>query len=203
MFTNNASEVSNDLRELLSEKNSNVEIVIRDNKDSKGVPTDNPNGRIMFKKGKEAEKNEIVIVLDKELFEKPTDDMLKEVLAHEMAHLLELDVRLKDSEKHVKKNEQGEAYIENTNGAETYADMVGGTILKNAGIEINKEFSWSKHMGEYKPDKKFEGTPAGVVRAKNWDLAYGAYPPDFKVPRSNDKENIAEIATTLASARSR
>ncbi len=175
-FTANDSNVAKDLKRLLENSEIRYRVLSKWEK---------PNGSCSFKRAEQkGAKNQIVIcVCD---LNKTGDKVLPEILAHELGHALEFSQRPKGAET---------KYMD---GCETAADILGASLLANAGVS-SKEFS--KFMGkDYRERKKKKldtemfYSPDGKYRRTNFILAYKYM---YKARRNNfkslEKENPNKI----------
>lgn len=153
-FTNNDSNVANDLRKLL--ENSEIRYRVLNKWET-------PNGNCSFKRAEQkGAKNQIVICICD--LGKTGDEVLPEILAHELGHALEFSQRFKGAEA---------KYMD---GCETAADLIGASLLANAGIKVKgfSEFMEKDYQGRKSENKDTQMfySPDGKYRKENFDLAY-------------------------------
>ena len=149
----NSSKVSQDLKNLL--EHSNLHFRVRKNWKA-------PNGSCSFKKGVNGAKNEIVICLCD--WQKFGDDELAGVLAHELGHALDFSKRPEGCQ------------AQYMDGVETAVDLVGISLLANAGIDSRGFYDFMGKDYDERKEKKEETrmlyTPDGNYRRENYDAAF-------------------------------
>ena len=162
-FSGNDSEISKDLKEILD--NTDFVIAIRP-KEKQPTPNGGavlPNGGAVFKKGNKGEKNKAILMVSEVLFEEQNKDKLPGVLAHEMGHFIDFFNR-----------PQGDSIkLKYMDGAETYADIMGVIIAKNAGYNCD---GWANFL-QTKSEEGFNPphTHSGIHRAKTIYECSAAY----------------------------
>lgn len=165
-FTANDSNVAKDLKKLLENSEIHYRVLSKWEK---------PNGSCSFKRAKQKDaKNQIVICICD--LNKTGDEVLPEILAHELGHALEFSQRPKGAET---------KYMD---GCETAADILGASLLVNAGVNSK---GFSKFMGQDYRDKKTKKldtkmfySPDGKYRRTNFILAYKYM---YKARKNNSK----------------
>lgn len=153
-FTANDSNVAKELKKLLENSEIHYRVLSK---------WKEPNGSCSFKRAEQkGAKNQIVICICD--LNKTGDKVLPEILAHELGHALEFSQRPKGAET---------KYMD---GCETAADILGASLLANAGVSSK---GFSKFMGKDYQDKKKKKldtkmfySPDGKYRRTNFILAY-------------------------------
>ena len=145
-FQENESAVSKDLKAILKNPNVDFKIMIRENWKF-------PNGSMAIKRGKNGEKDQVVLTVASVMFTEDNKKILPGLLGHEMGHLLDFKNRKTGHKKYM-------------DGAESYADIAGALLARYAGYK-NDAFYWGKFMGEAKEkygisDPQY--SPPGVFR---------------------------------------
>lgn len=175
-FVSNDSKVAKDLKNLLVD--SEIEYKVRND-------WKYPNGNCAFQKGVKGEKNKIVIcIADLDTLNK--GDALPQILAHELGHALDFSKR-PDSIR-----------CDYMDGSETAADLIGASLLANAGIE---ERGFSDFMGNDYDEKVKKGqdtkmmyTPDGGYRRENFEKT-------MSFMRGNKKETSKQVAEQITKLR--
>ncbi len=125
-FSNNGSQISQDLRKILN--NTDFTIAIRPREQ-----WPKPNGGAVFQKGNDGARNKAVLFVAETLFDDFNKDILPGLLAHEMGHFIDFYNR--------PQNENAkQQYMD---GAETFADTMGVLIAQSAGYNCD---GWAKYL---------------------------------------------------------